>query len=123
MISKYRIRTPKAFFVALLAIVALAASSVPRTEEVTITGVVNPVEWDDEDNATAVAITVSSEIEPEEEEEEPETIEEDYYVADNEKGKELLEHIGKTVEATGTVVEDEEGTKTITVIGFKVIEK
>ena len=40
-----------------------------------------------------------------------------YEIADTEKGEEVLEHIGKMVEVTGTV-EEKEGLKTITVLAF-----
>lgn len=106
-----------AFFVAMGA----AAYFIPHTDEVTITGIVNPVEWDEDDNVTSVAITVSHESEPEEEDE-PVVITEDYFVANNDKSKELHTLLGKTVEAAGTVEEDEDGNKTITVSSYKVIE-
>lgn len=45
-----------------------------------------------------------------------------YDVNDNEKSGDLMEHVGKTVRATGTLsVED--GAKTITVINFTVLEE
>lgn len=106
------------FFVAM----AAAAYLAPLTDEVTIMGIVNSIDWDEDDNVIAVAITVSYESEPEEEEE-PVVFTEDYVVSNNEKGKELLTYIGKTVEATGAVVEDEDGNKTISVSSYKVIEE
>ena len=45
-----------------------------------------------------------------------------YEVADTEMGNELLNHIGKKVEVTGTVAE-EEGVKTITVAVYVVLEE
>ena len=43
-------------------------------------------------------------------------------VADNEQGKELLTHVGETVEVKGTVMESE-GQKQIDVSTYKVIKK
>ncbi len=45
-----------------------------------------------------------------------------YDVNDNEKSEDLMEHVGKTVKATGTLSE-EEGAKSITVIDFTVVEE
>jgi outer membrane usher protein FimD/PapC len=44
-----------------------------------------------------------------------------YAVAENEKGKEIMEHVDKTVKATGTV-EEREGKKVITVTNYEVTE-
>ena len=43
-------------------------------------------------------------------------------VADNEQGKELLTHVGETVEVKGTVMESE-GQKQIDVSSYKVIKE
>lgn len=45
-----------------------------------------------------------------------------YDIIDNEKSGDLMEHIGKTVKATGTISESD-GEKTITVTDFTVVEK
>jgi hypothetical protein len=44
-----------------------------------------------------------------------------YEVAENDKGEELMELVNKKVQVTGTV-EELEGKKVITVIGFEVTE-
>jgi hypothetical protein len=45
-----------------------------------------------------------------------------YEVADTDMGNDLLNNVGKTVEATGEVTE-EEGVKVINVKSYKVLEK
>jgi hypothetical protein len=45
-----------------------------------------------------------------------------YEVADTDMGNDLLNNVGKTVEVTGEVVE-EEGVKVINVKSYKVLEK
>ena len=45
-----------------------------------------------------------------------------YEVADTDMGNDLLDHIDKTVEVTGDVVE-EEGAKVINVKSYKILEK
>ena len=45
-----------------------------------------------------------------------------YEVADTDMGDDLLNHVGKTVEVTGELVE-EEGIKVINVKSYKVLEK
>ncbi len=44
-----------------------------------------------------------------------------YDVVESEKSEELMDHVGKTVKATGTLSE-EDGTKSITVVDFTVME-
>ena len=88
-------------------------------EEVTIEGIVSAVEWDEDDNVTAVAISVT--IIPEDTTEEQYT--EEYLVANNKKGRELLELVGETVKATGTVETDEEGYMTIYVTDYAAIKE
>ncbi len=45
-----------------------------------------------------------------------------YEVADNEKGEELMEHVGKKIQVMGTVMEGDDG-KMITITSFTVIEE
>ena len=45
-----------------------------------------------------------------------------YAVSENETSEDLMEHIGKTIEATGTLTE-EDGENTIIVNQFKVLEE
>ena len=94
----------------ILAIVALmgAAQLYAATEEVEIVGTVFASEWDANDNVTAVVIAT----------EEGEEI----VVSNSGKGMELLKLEEKNVKATGSVVTDEEGRKTITITKYIVQE-
>ncbi len=46
-----------------------------------------------------------------------------YEVGDSEQGDELVGHVGARVKVTGTVEEDEDGAKVITVTSFVVIQE
>ena len=46
-----------------------------------------------------------------------------YDIGDSEQGDELIGHTGAIVKATGTVEEDEDGMKVITVTSFVVIQE
>jgi lysyl-tRNA synthetase class II len=46
-----------------------------------------------------------------------------YEVADSDLASELLENIGQTVKVTGTLVQSEEGVKTIRVNDYEIVEK
>ena len=103
--------------IASMAFVSKTQAAVVK-QDTTITGIVTPVEWDEEDNVIAVAISVT--IEPEDSTEEAYT--EDYLVGDTEKGSELLQLLDEIVEATGTVETDEYGNKTIYVESYRIIK-
>jgi hypothetical protein len=45
-----------------------------------------------------------------------------YEVSENEQGDALMDHVGETVEAKGTLTE-QDGIKTITIASFKVISQ
>lgn len=76
--------------------------------EISITGTVFADDWDDEDNVTAVVIeTAEGEL---------------YNVSEDAKGKELYKLVDKNVKVTGTVVEDIDGEKVITVMAYEVME-
>jgi len=94
----------------ILAIVALmgALRLYAATEEVEIAGTVFASEWDANDNVTAVVIAT----------EEGEEI----AVSHSGKGIELLKLEERNVKATGSVVTDEEGRKTITITKYIVQE-
>ena len=89
-----------------------------QEKEATITGEIVAIDWDEEENVTAVAISV--EIVPDDTTEE--VYYEEYKVADNEIGMELIELVGKTVEATGIIETDEDENKMIYVKKYSVIE-
>jgi len=97
-------------FLSILAIVALMGSSIlfAATEEVEIAGTVFASEWDANDNVTAVVIAT----------EEGEEI----AVSPSGKGMELLKLEERNVKATGSIVTDQEGRKTINVTKYIVQE-
>lgn len=75
---------------------------------ITIKGVVNAVEWDNDEETTRVAILTNDD--------------EEYLVADNKLGRELLDLETEEVRATGVVRESEYGEKTIVLSRYSVIE-
>ena len=48
---------------------------------------------------------------------------ETYELADNDLANEVLDHAGKTVRVTGTLIEDDSGVKTILVSEYEIIEQ
>ena len=104
------------FFIAM----GMAAYFAPNPDEATIKGVVNAAGWDENDNIIAVSISVV--LENDDDEELPQEAIEEYYVTKNDKANELIAMVGKTVLATGSVAEDEDGVKFITVKSFKIVE-
>ena len=91
-------------FVALVSGVQLFAAA----EQVEIAGTVFAAEWDAKDNVTAVVIAT----------EEGEEI----AVSNSGMGRELLNLEEKNVKATGSLVTDEEGRKTITITKYTIQE-
>ncbi|MDO9529687.1 MAG: hypothetical protein Q7J27_11090 [Syntrophales bacterium] len=75
--------------------------------ESTIAGIIIPIDWDDYDDVTRVAIQTSEE--------------EEYFVDQTKKGKELLDFIEEEVEVTGSVREDEDGNFIIEVNEYGLI--
>jgi hypothetical protein len=66
-----------------------------KSKELTVSGLILPVEWDENDNIVGVVI---------------ETAEEESYIVEGDKrGKELLKFMHQEVEATGRVREGEYG--------------
>jgi hypothetical protein len=91
-------------FVALMSALELFAA----TEQVEIAGTIFASEWDANDNVTAVVIAT----------EEGEEI----AVSNSGMGRELLNLEEKNVKATGSMVTDEEGRKTITITKYTIQE-
>ena len=97
-------------FLSILVIVVLMGSLplFAATDEVEISGTIFASEWDANDNVTAVVIAT----------EEGEEI----AVAPSGKGMELLKFEEKNVRATGSIVTDQEGRKTIKITKYIVQE-
>jgi len=91
---------------ACVALFSSTASLAPV--EVSISGTVHADDWDDKGNVIAVVIeTAEGEL---------------YNVSYDAKGKELLKLVHKNVKVTGTVVQDIDGEKVITVMASEVIK-
>ena len=72
-----------------------------RAQSITLTGIVIPVDWNDDHEVIVTALATANEKE--------------YRIGGNRKGKELLAYLQRQVEATGTLREDEEGRLVITI--------
>jgi hypothetical protein len=77
-----------------------------RAQSITLTGIVIPVDWNDDHDVIMAALATADEKE--------------YRIAGNRKGKELLAYLQRQVEATGTLGEDEEGRIVITLRRYTV---
>ena len=72
-----------------------------RAQSITLTGIVIPVDWNDDHDVIVAALATADEKE--------------YRIVGNRKGKELFAYLQRQVEATGTLGEDEEGRMVITI--------
>ncbi|MEW6334176.1 MAG: hypothetical protein AB1558_07890 [Thermodesulfobacteriota bacterium] len=68
---------------------------------VTLTGIVIPVDWNDDHEVTVTALATADERE--------------YRVVGNRKGKEMRTYLQRQVEATGSLDEDASGRPVITI--------
>jgi len=90
--------TKKVLCIFVVVLIAMVSAIAVAAEDVTITGTVNESYQIVDDSGTV------------------------YDVAESEKGNEVVELSGKKVEVMGTVVDDD-GTKVITIVSYKVIEE
>ena len=72
-----------------------------KTESVTLTGIIIPADWNDDQAVVAVALATPDEKE--------------YRIDVNRKGRELLDHLQQQGEVTGPLSKDEKGRRVITV--------
>jgi hypothetical protein len=77
-----------------------------RAQSITLTGIVIPVDWNDDHDVTVAAIATADEKE--------------YRIVGNRKGKELFAYLQRQVEATGTLGADREGRSAITLSRYVV---
>ena len=77
-------------------------------QQVIITGIVTAAQWDEDDDIVAVTISTPDE--------------EEYLVDGTPKGEELLELIYQNVRVTGTVEDDGDGDKIISVKSYEVLD-
>ncbi|MBN2439523.1 MAG: hypothetical protein JXL20_13095 [Deltaproteobacteria bacterium] len=75
--------------------------ALPRKKTVTLTGIVIPADWNDQQEVVAAALATADEKE--------------YRIAGNKKGKELLDALQRQVEVTGALKRDETGRNVITI--------
>jgi hypothetical protein len=78
------------------------------SQQVTITGIVTAADWDEHDDIIAVTISTADEDE--------------YLVDGTPKGEELLELVCKNVSVTGTVEDDGDGEKIISIKSYEVLD-
>jgi hypothetical protein len=74
-------------------------------EKTTIQGIVTPETWDEDFNVSTVKISAADE--------------EDYVVARNRKGEELLRHLRESLRVSGTIRKSKDGTRIIIVNDFR----
>jgi len=72
-----------------------------KAQSATLTGIVIPADWNDDQEVVAVALATPDEKE--------------YRIDVNRKGRELLDHLQRQVEVTGPLSEDEKGRRVVTV--------
>ena len=77
-----------------------------KVQSATLTGIVIPADWNDDQEVVAVALATPDEKE--------------YRIDVNRKGRELLDHLQHQVEVTGPLSEDEKGRRVITVRRYSV---
>jgi hypothetical protein len=77
-----------------------------KKKSVTLTGIVIPSDWNDDQEVVGAALATADEKE--------------YRIDGTKKGKELLAHLQLLMEVTGTLSEDERGRKVITVRRYSI---
>jgi hypothetical protein len=77
-----------------------------KVHSATLTGIVIPVDWNEDHDVVAVALAMPDEKE--------------YRVGGNRRGKELLRHLQRQVEVTGLLSEDEKGRTVISVRNYVI---
>lgn len=77
-----------------------------KTQNTTLTGIVIPADWNDDQEVIAAALATADERE--------------YQIGGNRKGKELLAFLQHQLEVTGTLGKDDKGRPVITVRRYVV---
>ena len=77
-----------------------------RAQSITLTGIVIPVDWNDDHDVIVAALATADEKE--------------YRIVGNRKGKELFAYLQRQVEAEGALGENEEGRIVITIKRYTV---
>ncbi len=76
--------------------------------EMTISGVVMAIEWDDDDEITEIELS---------------TDDDSYYIEKNALWDELVDLCDTQVEATGVITEEKDGTKQMIVTGYESLDE
>jgi hypothetical protein len=79
-----------------------------KKNSMTLQGIVTPIEMDEDDSVVAVALS---------------TDEGEYIIANNPKGRELLDYIDEEMEITGKLTIDEDGNNVIAVTSFSFLDE
>ena len=77
-----------------------------KTKNTTLTGIVIPADWNDDQEVTAAALATADEKE--------------YRISGTKKGKELLSYLQRQLEVRGTLEKDERGRPAIRVRSYLV---
>ena len=105
-IMKQRTRYSVSVFSALILLWVVCFTNVLAAEQVTITGTVLAMDWDDEGKPIAGFIH---------------SMGEGYQIVDDAMGRQLFKLDHRAVIVSGVVGEDSEGYKTISVISYEII--
>jgi hypothetical protein len=113
----------KTYMISLVAWMLFSIFLFPRPalsvqDEKTLNGIVQAVDWNEDDEVIAVSIVVSDTEMNADGEEEEYNIE--YFVQNDDTGQQLLALVGHQVEVTGEIEMDEDGNYTIHINKFKV---
>ncbi|MBN2008608.1 hypothetical protein JW960_04590 [candidate division KSB1 bacterium] len=104
--------------VSILLVLCISYYCVKNNGEITITGIVNPTEWDERNTVSTIEISVPMPSD--------DPVDQDYTenfkIIDDEKGRELLEQIDNLVEVKGIAINSDDGSLTIRIKKFKVLE-
>lgn len=76
-------------------------------KEIRISGIINSLEWDDDDNITEIEISTAGE---------------DYIVDPSGIGKELFDYVGEDVEVVGTVSKAKGDNNVIKIIKYELLD-
>jgi hypothetical protein len=102
------------FFLAILLFIGQLQAQEGK-KQITISGTVDAVEFDDDENVTQIAISVEKQLG----ENDIDFIY--YYIVNDKKGKELFRLIGKTVQVTGQLAVAKDKKNYITVTGYTLV--
>lgn len=98
----------------------LSGPGVSAQDDTTLTGIVQAVDWNENDEVIAVSVVVTDTEMNADGEEEAYNIE--YFVENDENGQNLLTLVGQQVKVTGEIKMDEDGNYSIHIKKYQVID-